>query len=146
MNSKPVWQRSAADFEPAPTRPDDPGILYFTSGTTGPPKMVLHTQASYGLAHRITGEQWLCCNAHDVHWNLADNGWAKAAWSIVLFGPWHMGACIFAVDARGRFEAAAALRTLARYPITTWCAPPTALRLSCVRSLLLIAFRTCAIA
>ena len=48
--------KTAADFEPAPTRPDDPGLLYFTSGTTGPPKMVLHTQASYGLAHRITGE------------------------------------------------------------------------------------------
>ena len=90
--------------------------------------MVLHTQASYGLGHRITGEQWLCCKPHDVHWNLSDTGWAKAAWSS-LFGPWHMGACIFAVDARGKFDAAAVLRTLAHYPITTWCAPPTALRL-----------------
>ena len=116
------------DFEPAPTRADDPGIIYFTSGTTGPPKMVLHTQASYGLGHRVTGELWLCCKPHDIHWNLADNGWAKAAWSS-LFGPWHMGACIFTVDSRGRFDAAAALRTLSRYPITTWCAPPTALRL-----------------
>jgi acyl-coenzyme A synthetase/AMP-(fatty) acid ligase len=107
----------AADFEPEPTLADDPGILYFTSGTTGPPTMVLHTQASYDLAHRVTGERWLCCNAHDVHWNLADNGWAKAAWSIEisLFGPWHAGSCIFAVDSRGRFEAVAALRTLARY-------------------------------
>jgi acyl-coenzyme A synthetase/AMP-(fatty) acid ligase len=121
-------ERVLPDFEPAPTSADDPGILYFTSGTTGPPKMVLHTQVSYGLAHRVTGEQWLCCKPHDVHWNLADNGWAKAAWSS-LFGPWHMGACIFAVDSRGKFEAAAALRTLAHYPITTWCAPPTALRL-----------------
>jgi acyl-coenzyme A synthetase/AMP-(fatty) acid ligase len=120
--------KAAADFEPAPTRADDPSLVYFTSGTTGPPKMVLHTQASYGLAHRITGEQWLCCKPHDVHWNLADNGWAKAAWSS-LFGPWHMGACTFVVDARGKFEAAAVLRALAHYPITTWCAPPTALRL-----------------
>jgi acetyl-CoA synthetase/medium-chain acyl-CoA synthetase len=117
-----------ADFEPAPTRADDPGMLYFTSGTTGPPKMVLHTQESYGLGHRVTGEQWLCCKPHDVHWNLADNGWAKAAWSS-FFGPWHMGAGIFTVDSRGRFDAAEALRILARYPITTWCAPPTALRL-----------------
>ena len=116
------------DFEPPPTRTDDPGIIYFTSGTTGPPKMVLHTQESYGLGHRVTGEQWLCCQPHDLHWNLADNGWAKAAWSS-LFGPWHMGAGIFTVDSRGRFDAAEALRILARYPITTWCAPPTALRL-----------------
>ena len=121
-------RRPRADFEPAPTRADEPGIIYFTSGTTGPPKMVLHTQASYGLGHRVTGEQWLCCKPDDVHWNLSDTGWAKAAWSS-FFGPWHMGACIFAVDARGKFDAAAALRTLARYPITTWCAPPTALRL-----------------
>ncbi len=63
-----------------------------------------------------------------MHWNLADNGWAKAAWSS-LFGPWHMGACVFAIDARGKFDAGATLRTLAKFPITTWCAPPTALRL-----------------
>ncbi|MEA3211903.1 MAG: acetyl-CoA synthetase [Chthoniobacter sp.] len=117
-----------ADFEPAPTRADEPGIIFFTSGTTGPPKMVLHTQESYGLGHRVTGEQWLCCQPHDIHWNLADNGWAKAAWSS-LFGPWHMGACVFTIDSSGKFDAAAALRTLMRYPITTWCAPPTALRL-----------------
>ncbi|HXI50005.1 MAG TPA: AMP-binding protein, partial [Candidatus Saccharimonadales bacterium] len=64
----------------------------------------------------------------DVHWCLTDTGWAKAAWSC-LFGPWQMGACVFVADARGKFDPAAALRTLARYPITTWCAPPTALRL-----------------
>ena len=117
-----------ADFDPPPTRADEPGIIYFTSGTTGPPKMVLHTQESYGRGHRVTGESWLCCKPHDIHWNLADNGWAKASWSS-LYGPWHMGACIFTVDARGKFDAASALQTLMRYPITTWCAPPTALRL-----------------
>ena len=133
--SQPGWtnfdaglRESGADFDPEPTRADEPGIIYFTSGSTGPPKMVLHTQVSYGLGHRVTGEHWLCCKPGDVLWNLADNGWAKAAWSS-LFGPWHMGACIFSVDSRGRFDAAEALRTLSRYPITTWCAPPTALRL-----------------
>ncbi|TMP96337.1 MAG: acyl-CoA synthetase, partial [Verrucomicrobia bacterium] len=50
---------AAPDFDCEPTRSDDPGIIYFTSGTTGPPKMVLHTQASYGLGHRLTGELWL---------------------------------------------------------------------------------------
>ena len=115
-------------FDPEPTRSDDPGIIYFTSGTTGPPKMVLHTQASYGMGHRITGQLWLDLKPEDVHWCITDTGWAKAAWSC-FFGPWLMGACVFAVDARGKFEPAAALRTLAQYPITTWCAPPTALRL-----------------
>src|SRR5258705_1766660 len=119
---------ASAAFEPEVTRSDDPGILYFTSGTTGPPKMVLHPQASYGLAHRLSGELWLDLKPDDVHWNLSDTGWGKAAWSS-FFGPWHMGACVFSVDARGKFNAAAALRTLAQYPITTWCAPPTALRL-----------------
>jgi acetyl-CoA synthetase/medium-chain acyl-CoA synthetase len=120
--------RVTPDFEPAPTQADDPGLIYFTSGTTGPPKMVLHSHQSYGLGHRVTGQQWLCCKPHDVHWNFADTGWAKAAWSS-LFGPWHMGACIFSIDTPGKFDPITALRTLANYPITTWCAPPTALRL-----------------
>ncbi len=115
-------------FDPPNTPADSPGILYFTSGTTGHAKMVLHTQVSYGLGHRVTGEQWLDCKPGDVHWNLSDTGWAKAAWSS-LYGPWHMGACIFAVDARGKFDPAAALSVLEKYPITTWCAPPTAMRL-----------------
>src|SRR5207253_6573544 len=104
------------NFDPEPTRSEEPGIIYFTSGTTGPPKMVLHTQASYGLGHRLTGELWLDVRSDDVHWCLTDTGWAKAAWSC-LFGPWQMGACVFAVDARGRFDPVAALRTLARFPI-----------------------------
>jgi acetyl-CoA synthetase/medium-chain acyl-CoA synthetase len=115
-------------FDPEPTLSGDSGILYFTSGTTGPPKMVLHTQASYGLGHRVTGELWLDLNPGDVLWCITDTGWAKAAWSC-LFGPWQMGACVFAADTRGKFDAAAALRTLAQYPISNWCAPPTALRL-----------------
>ena len=119
---------ASGDFESELTRSDDPGILYFTSGTTGLPKMVLHTQASYGLAHRLTGELWLDLKPEDVHWNLSDTGWGKAAWSS-FFGPWHMGACVFSVDTRGKFSAVAALKTLASYPISTWCAPPTALRL-----------------
>jgi acetyl-CoA synthetase/medium-chain acyl-CoA synthetase len=114
-------------FAAEPTASKDPGLIYFTSGTTGQPKMVLHTQASYGIGHRITGEQWLDLEPDDVHWCITDTGWAKAAWSC-LFGPWQMGACVFATDSRSKFEAASALKTLAYYPITTWCAPPTALR------------------
>jgi acetyl-CoA synthetase/medium-chain acyl-CoA synthetase len=117
---------SACDCER--TRSDDPGILYFTSATTGEPKMVLHSQASYGLGHRVTGELWLDLKPEDVHWNLSDLGWGKAAWSS-FYGPWHMGACVFALDAPGKFDPELALTTLSEFPITTWCAPPTALRL-----------------
>jgi acetyl-CoA synthetase/medium-chain acyl-CoA synthetase len=119
---------ASIEFEPEPTRSDEPGIIYFTSGTTGQPKMVLHTQASYGLGHRLTGELWLDLKPNDVHWNLSDTGWGKAAWSN-LYGPWHMGAGVFVMHAPGKFDPVAVLQTLARYPITTWCAPPTALRL-----------------
>jgi acetyl-CoA synthetase/medium-chain acyl-CoA synthetase len=119
---------TSPEFDCEPTRSDEPGLIYFTSGTTGPPKMVLHTQASYGLGHQLTGELWLDLRPDDVHWCLTDTGWAKAAWSC-LFGPWQMGACVFAMDARGKFDPVATLRTLAQYPITTMCAPPTALRL-----------------
>ena len=116
----------SAEYDPSPTRSDDPGILYFTSATTGYPKMVLHTQASYGLGHHSTGKLWLDAGPNDLHWNISDVGWGKAAWSS-FYAPWHMGACVFAMDTH-RFDAAHTLATLQHYPITTWCAPPTALR------------------
>ena len=128
MSFDAALREANPSFDPEPTHGCDPGIIYFTSGTTGLPKMVLHSQASYGLGHRLTGELWLDLSRKDVHWCLTDTGWAKAAWSC-LFGPWHTGACVFVHDARGRFDAAATLRILAKFPITSWCAPPTALRL-----------------
>jgi acyl-coenzyme A synthetase/AMP-(fatty) acid ligase len=121
-------QSSDPTFDPPLTRATDPGIMYFTSGTAGPPKIVLHNQLSYGLGHRITGQHWLDLKPTDLHWNLSDTGWAKAAWSS-FYAPWQMGACIFGMDSRGKFDCRTALDILARYPITTWCAPPTALRM-----------------
>jgi acetyl-CoA synthetase/medium-chain acyl-CoA synthetase len=121
-------RQAGAGFRGERTRSDDPGIIYFTSATTGNPKMVLHSQASYGLGHRLTGQLWLDLGPDDVHWNLSDLGWGKAAWSS-FYGPWQMGACVFALDAPGKFDPVVTLKTLSTFPITTWCAPPTALRL-----------------
>lgn len=107
---------------------NEPSIIYFTSGTTGPPKMVLHTQASYPLAHIITGKYWLDLRPGDIHWNISDTGWAKAAWSS-LFGPWNMGATIFSFYKKGKFDPSFAVEVMQKYPITTFCGPPTAYRM-----------------
>ncbi len=110
-----------------PTRADDTMLLYFTSGTTGMPKMVAHTQASYGIGHHITGKYWLDLQPDDRHLTLSDTGWAKAAWG-KLFGPWSQGACNVVYDFRGRFDAKQLLDMLQRQKVTTFCAPPTAYR------------------
>ncbi|EAU65965.1 acyl-CoA synthetase [Stigmatella aurantiaca] len=110
-----------------PTRADEPMLLYFTSGTTGMPKMVLHTHASYGLGHTVTGRYWLDLTPEDRHLTLSDTGWAKCAWG-KLFGPWSQGACNVVYDYRGRFDAPRILKMLETQRVTTFCAPPTAWR------------------
>jgi acyl-coenzyme A synthetase/AMP-(fatty) acid ligase len=120
--ASPIWSGRR-------TRSSDPCLIYFTSGTVGYPKMVLHTHASYPVGHTaVTGRYWLDLTPDDLHWNLSEMGWAKAAWSN-FFGPWGNGAAMFIQDARGKFNAPETLDFLARYPISSFCAPPTAYRL-----------------
>ncbi len=109
----------------APTRAEDPFVLYFTSGTTTKPKMVLHTQRSYPVGHLST-TYWLGLREDDIHLNISSPGWAKHAWSC-FFAPWNVGATIFIYN-QGRFDAAKTLATVARCRVSTLCAPPTAWR------------------
>ena len=83
-NFRPRWTSYAEvvaegspAFKPTPTKSSDPCLIYFTSGTVGYPKMVLHTQASYGIGHNITGKYWLDLRPDDLHWNVSETGWAN---------------------------------------------------------------------
>ncbi len=108
------------------TRRDDPLLLYFTSGTTAKPKLVLHTHQSYPVGHLST-MYWLGLQPGDVHWNISSPGWAKHAWSC-LFAPWNAGATVFAFNYR-KFQPRRILEALVKYGITTLCAPPTVWRM-----------------
>jgi len=131
---RPGWtdyraaQDAASDaFETVDTAASEPSICYFTSGTTKNPKMVLHDHASYSIGHEVTGRYWLDQRPDDLHWNISDSGWGKAAFSS-YFGPLRCGSTLFA-DQRDTFDPAHTLELLQRYPITTFCAPPTVYRM-----------------
>jgi acetyl-CoA synthetase len=110
----------------APTPADDPLLLYFTSGTTARPKLVLHTQVSYPVGHLST-MYWLGVREGDRHLNISSPGWAKHAWSCV-FAPWNAGATVV-VHNYVRFRPRATLELLVREQIDTLCAPPTVWRM-----------------
>jgi acetyl-CoA synthetase len=109
-----------------PTRPDDPMLLYFTSGTTAKPKLVRHSQRSYPVGGLST-MYWLGLQPDDMHLNISSPGWAKHAWSC-FFAPWNAGATVFVVN-QPRFDAKGLLATIGRCGVTTLCAPPTVWRL-----------------
>lgn len=110
----------------ADTDASDEALLYFTSGTTGNPKMTVHGCA-YPLGHETTGRFWLRAGPGDLVWNVSDTGWAKGAWSS-LFAPWLCGAGIFALHADA-VDPARVLAALEEFPVTVLCAPPTAYRM-----------------
>jgi len=123
------YEAATADSAEPPvgeTRASDPLLLYFTSGTTARPKLVLHTHASYPVGHLST-MYWIGVQPGDVHWNISSPGWAKHAWSSV-FAPWNAGAASLVFD-YARFEPRRVLDALVRCGVTTLCAPPTVWRM-----------------
>jgi acetyl-CoA synthetase len=129
----PGWRRfedaaleDAAFTADGVTRASDPLILYFTSGTTAKPKLVLHSHVSYPVGHLST-MYWIGLRPGDVHLNISSPGWAKHAWSCV-FAPWLAEATILALD-HARFNAEATLEVMVEQGVTTFCAPPTVWRM-----------------
>ena len=105
---------------------DDPMIMFFTSGTSGYPKMALHS-CKYPLGHFHTAKYWHCVRSNGVHLTISDTGWGKALWG-KLYGQWMYEGAIFVYDF-DRFNAADILPLFAQYGITTFCAPPTMYRM-----------------
>ncbi len=127
------WQRYEAAYD-APavfaadgeTKASDPLLLYFTSGTTAKPKLVLHSHQSYPVGHLST-MYWLGVKPGDIHLNISSPGWAKHAWSC-FFAPWNAGAGVFMLN-QPRFNARNLLDTIAHRRVSTFCAPPTVWRM-----------------
>jgi acetyl-CoA synthetase len=135
----PGWQsyegsrQAAAEFLPdGPTRAEDPLLLYFTSGTTSRPKLVLHSHQSYPVGHLST-MYWIGLRPGDVHWNISSPGWAKHAWSC-FFAPWNAGATVFIFN-YARFDACAVLDALQEHGVSSLCAPPTVWRMLILQDL-----------
>ena len=121
-----VEGQSVALNDPGVTQATDPLLLYFTSGTTAKPKLVLHSHQSYPVGH-LTTAFWIGLKPDDRHVNISSPGWAKHAYSS-FFAPWTMGATIIVFD-HPRAEPKAVLETLVRSAATSFCAPPTLWRM-----------------
>ena len=119
------------DKAPAFIRPEcvnvneDTLLMYFTSGTSGEPKMVAHDHL-YALGHLVTGVFWHNLDDSGIHLTVADTGWGKAVWG-KLYGQWFAGATVFVYD-HEKFKAEKIMRMMERYHITSFCAPPTIYR------------------
>ncbi|MDD4797219.1 MAG: AMP-binding protein [Eubacteriales bacterium] len=109
----------------AATHKSDIMLMYFTSGTTGYPKIAAH-DFTYPLGHIVTARHWHNVDPDGVHFTVADTGWGKAVWG-KLYGQWLCEACVFTYDFE-RFHADEILSLIEKYRITTFCAPPTMYR------------------
>ncbi|NYT05960.1 MAG: AMP-binding protein [Methanomicrobiales archaeon] len=123
----PVSHRSVSMPVGQKTRATDPMMIYFTSGTTGQAKMVLHDN-SYPLGHIVTAALWQDVTENDLHFTFSDTGWAKCAWG-KIFGQWIAGSCLLVFDIWGKFKATEILPLIEKYEVTTFCCPPTVYRM-----------------
>lgn len=119
-------EKADEHFDRVPTKVTDYMLLYFTSGTTGYPKMVIHDHY-YALGHIITAKHWHNIHSDDLHLTVSETGWGKAVWG-KLYGQWFAASCIFVYDFDGKFVPADLLHMIEKYRITTFCAPPTIYR------------------
>ena len=101
-------------------------LMFFTSGTTGYPKIAAHSY-KYPLGHYITAKYWHCVYPDGIHFTISDTGWGKALWG-KLYGQWLVEGAVFTYDF-DRFDAGDSLPLFAKYQITTFCAPPTMYRM-----------------
>ncbi|MFV0138935.1 AMP-binding protein [Empedobacter falsenii] len=124
ININDLWNESP-EAEAADTKADDDLFYFFTSGTTGMPKVVVHTHYTYPLGG-FTTSSWVGMKQGDLHYNISQPGWAKFFWSS-FFAPWNMGATILGYHA-DKFVPKEQLKTIQDLGVTTFCAPPTALR------------------
>lgn len=115
----------SSEFARLPSRSDDPLLLYFTSGTTGYPKMVCH-EHSYPIAHIITAKYWQNVQPDGLHLTVSETGWAKSVWG-KLYGQWLCGAAVFVYDF-DHFDAPSLLAQMEKHQVTSFCAPPTIYR------------------
>jgi acetyl-CoA synthetase len=122
---KALMDRASGTVSRPETSNDDTMLLYFTSGTTGMPKMVRHNFA-YPLGHILTARYWQNVQPGGLHLTVADTGWAKSAWG-KIYGQWICGSAVFVYD-YDRFVPSAMLEVIARHRVTTFCAPPTIYR------------------
>ena len=104
----------------------DPMLMLFTSGTTGYPKMAMHSY-KYALGHYVTAKYWHMCERDGLHFTISETGWGKALWG-KLYGQWLCEGAVFVYDF-DRFDAEKILPMFAKYNITTFCAPPTMYRM-----------------
>ncbi|XP_017831409.4 acyl-coenzyme A synthetase ACSM4, mitochondrial isoform X2 [Callithrix jacchus] len=127
LSFQELFQLASEEHSCVETGSGEPMAIYFTSGTTGSPKMAQHSQSSLGIGFTLCGRYWLDLKSSDIIWNMSDTGWIKAAIGSV-FSSWLHGACVF-VHQMAQFDTDTFLDTLTTYPITTLCSPPTVYRM-----------------
>lgn len=124
-NITEAMEKASDNWERIPTLATDPMMLYFTSGTTGEPKGVIH-EHTYPLAHIVTAKYWQQAEDNGLHFTVAETGWAKASWG-KIYGQWLIGSAVMVYDF-DNFDPKQLVTVINRYGVTSFCAPPTVYR------------------